>query len=577
MNRLVPRLIHKFLNTKYTLAENKIYNKDLALIGAGYWGKNLARNFNDLGALHTICDSSFEAVTRFSNDLKSVNGVTNTGELWSNSEITRVAIAAPAVLHYQLAKNALEADKDVFVEKPLCLNVEEGQELVAIAKARNKVLMVGHLLQYHPCVKEIQSLLSDGKLGKLQYISSNRLNFGKIRKEENALWSFAPHDLSVILSLAGNILPEKVQCFGGDYLTPGVVDTTMMTMRFPEKIRAHVYVSWLNPFKEQKLTAIGTEGMLVFDDTKPWREKLTFYKDHLTWEEGQIPVPNKSIGEFLEIKEEEPLKLECAHFLDCCDKRKTPKTDGIEGLRVLTLLNLAQKSLESSDAEKVSNTGSDIKPKVANFHPTAVIDAGAEIGEGTKVWHFAHICGRTKIGKNCVFGQNTLVAEGVSIGNNVKVQNNVAVYSGVTIEDDVFLGPSCVLTNVSNPRSQVNRKEIYEKTLIQKGATVGANATIIPGVTLGMYSFISAGAVVTGDVPDYALVRGMPARQVGWMSRHGHQLKMNENGMAQCSESGLVYKLLESGVLRCETVSENSALPEKMSIGKKTYRDFKNQ
>ena len=209
------------------------------------------------------------------------------------------------------------------------------------------------------------------------------------------------------------------------------------------------------------------------------------------------------------------------------------------------------------------------------IHHTAVVDDGVQIGNGTKVWHFAHICEKSQIGENCVFGQNTMVACGVSIGNNVKVQNNVAVYSGVTLEDDVFLGPSCVLTNVSNPRSQVDRKGIYEKILIRKGATVGANATIIPGVVLGRYSFVSAGAVVTKSVPDYGLVRGVPAQQAGWMSRHGHQLKLEKNKTATCPEPGLVYRLSKSGDLRCESLDENSSLPVKLNKGFKKYREFK--
>ena len=315
--------------------------------------------------------------------------------------------------------------------------------------------------------------------------------------------------------------------------------------------------------------------MLVFDDTKLWKEKLIFYRDHLTWADGQTPIPNKSVGELLELKEEEPLKLECAHFLDCCDDRMNPKTDGLEGLRVLRLLHLAQNSMESLEANMESGAELRKKNQAVFVHPTAVVDEGSHIGEGTKVWHFAHICEGAKIGRNCVFGQNTLVADGVSVGNNVKVQNNVAIYSGVTIEDDVFLGPSCVLTNVSNPRSQVNRKDVYEKTFIRKGATVGANATIIPGVTLGRYSFISAGAVVTGDVPDYALMRGVPAKQVGWMSRHGHQLTMDKNGFAECPESGLKFRILESGEMKCESLDESSSLPKKLAKGIKSYRDFK--
>ena len=333
--------------------DNKEFKKNLGLIGVGYWGKNLARNFYELGALHTICDASEETVERCAEEYKGVKGIIDPTELWSCSEITRVAISAPAALHYRLAKKALEAGKDVFVEKPLCLNIDEALELVKIAKNKNLVLMVGHLLQYHPCIKKIQELLTSGALGKLYYISSNRLNLGKIRKEENALWSFAPHDLSVILSLTGNTLPEQLVCVGGDYLTAGVADTTMMTMKFYQGVRAHVYVSWLNPFKEQKLTVVGSDGMLVFDDTKIWQEKLTLYRDHLIWADGQVPTPNKSPGELVSVIEEEPLKCECIHFLECCDNREKPRTDGNEGLRVLKLLQSAQLSLDGDGKKQV--------------------------------------------------------------------------------------------------------------------------------------------------------------------------------------------------------------------------------
>src|SRR5215470_12781350 len=184
-------------------------------------------------------------------------------------------------------------------------------------------------------------------------------------------------------------------------------------------------------------------------------------------------------------------------------------------------------------------------------HPTAIIDQPCEIGDETKIWHFAHIMGGARIGRRCIFGQNTMVSDGVVIGDNVKVQNNVAIYTGTTIEDDVFLGPSCVLTNVTNPRSQVNRHSLYEKTLLRRGTTVGANATIVCGITLGRYSFISAGAVVAKDVPDYALMVGNPARQMGWMSRHGHRLKAGPDGVMACPESGLKYKEVSPGTLKC--------------------------
>jgi UDP-2-acetamido-3-amino-2,3-dideoxy-glucuronate N-acetyltransferase len=207
-------------------------------------------------------------------------------------------------------------------------------------------------------------------------------------------------------------------------------------------------------------------------------------------------------------------------------------------------------------------------------HPTAIIDQPCEIGGGTRIWHFAHICAHANIGNHCVFGQNTMVAEKVRIGNNVKVQNNVAIYSGVEIEDDVFLGPSCVLTNISNPRSQITRKHLYEKTLIRRGASIGANATIVCGTTIGQYALIGAGAVVAGDVPDYALMLGVPARQKGWVSRHGHPLKANAAGEYICPETGWVY-LLKNGTLHCRDWPEDKSLPPQFSEGKKGFQEFK--
>ncbi len=210
-------------------------------------------------------------------------------------------------------------------------------------------------------------------------------------------------------------------------------------------------------------------------------------------------------------------------------------------------------------------------------HETAVIDDGAIIGSGSKIWHFAHVFKDAEIGNNCSFGQNTMVASGVKIGSNVKVQNNVAIYTGTTIEDDVFLGPSCVLTNVTNPRSQVVRQGIYETTLLQRGATVGANATIVCGTTLGQYSFIAAGAVVTKNVPDYAMMAGVPARQVGWMSRHGHRLQFDDAGLAICKESKLRYRLQKIEGRECVKsldLSESEALPDALAKGTTRYREF---
>jgi len=209
-------------------------------------------------------------------------------------------------------------------------------------------------------------------------------------------------------------------------------------------------------------------------------------------------------------------------------------------------------------------------------HESAYVDEGAKIGKGTKIWHFAHIMKGAEIGQRCIFGQNTMVADGVVVGNNVKVQNNVAIYTGTVIEDDVFLGPSCVLTNVTNPRSQVNRHSLYEKTTFRRGVTVGANATIVCGIEIGRYAFIAAGTVVAKDVPDYALMVGVPGRRAGWMSRHGHRLsKPDAEGIMICPESKYRYKEVEPGVLRCLDLDEEAPLPAELVQGEQTYDEFK--
>ncbi len=550
---------------------------NVAVFGCGYWGKNLVRNFHALGCLALVADLS-EPGRRTAHEIAPEVPVTdNFQSALDDQAISAVVIAAPAAVHYDLVKRSLEAGKDVFVEKPLCLDVRQAEELAEKAGAMRRVLMVGHLLQYHPYVEELLSLVAKGEIGRLQYITSNRLNLGKIRREENALWSFAPHDISVILAIAGNQLPERVICTGGAYLTGGVADTTLTALQFAGGIRAHIYVSWLNPFKEQKLTVVGSNGMLVFDDTRPWTEKLLLFRQPISWTNGQIPTAAKSQGESVCVNESEPLRQECCHFLECCTERRLPRTDAQEGLRVLQVLQAGQESLERNGEWVDPRHLKRAQPAKAYFvHSTAVADDGAEIGAGTKIWHFSHVMKGARIGERCVFGQNVNVDGGVMIGNNVKVQNNVSIYTGAVIEDDVFLGPSCVLTNVTNPRSQVNRHSLYEKTVFKRGCTIGANATVVCGVTIGRYAFVGAGAVVTKDVPDYALILGNPGRQHGWMSRHGHRLSSpDQDGVMLCPESGFRYNEPQPGQLKCLDCDEDEALPHFLRTGSKPYDAFR--
>jgi UDP-2-acetamido-3-amino-2,3-dideoxy-glucuronate N-acetyltransferase len=532
----------------------------VAVVGLGYWGKNLVRNFYQLNALAGLCDSNTRVKESYQLDYPGVKLYQDFAEVISDSSLTAVALATPAATHYELAKSALTAGKDVFVEKPLAIDLRQGEELVKLATDKNRILMVGHILRYHPAILKLRQLIQNGDLGKINYLYSNRLNIGKIRTEENILWSFAPHDISVMLALLDE-MPSNVSCHGGSYLSHGIPDVTLSNFEFPSGVRAHIFVSWLHPIKEQKLVVVGSEKMAVFDDAAD--NKLVLYPHRVEWK-NRVPTAVKAAGEIVNLEVVEPLRAECQHFLNCSEFKTPPLTDGFEGLKVLQILDACQRALQNAGnrIDLVSSGGRDLEPPYF-VHESAYVDNGATIGKRTKVWHFSHIMKGATIGERCIIGQNVNVDGGTIVGNNVKIQNNVSIYTGVEIEDDVFLGPSCVLTNVRNPRSQINRHSLYEKTTLQRGCTIGANATIVCGVKIGSYAFVGSGAVVTKDVPAYALVVGNPARQVGWISRHGHRLQSPDSaGVMKCSESGYRYHEVEPGVLRCIDLDENAPLPE---------------
>ena len=546
----------------------------VAVVGMGYWGKNLVRNFHEIGALAAVCDPDRSVEASCRKQYPDVVYQPEFSALLTDATIAAVALATPAAVHYEMARAALEAGKDVFVEKPLAVELAQGAALVNLAREKGRILMVGHVLRYHPAVLKMQELIRDGALGRIQYVYSNRLNIGKIRSEENILWSFAPHDISVILALLDES-PGKVFCRGGAYLNRQVFDVTMSYLDFPSGVQAHIFVSWLHPVKEQKLVVVGSEKMAVFDDTA--EHKLVLYPHRVEWR-NRIPTAVKAAGETVALEPREPLRAECEHFVECIRTRQAPVTDGREGLRVLEVLDACQRSvLKGGSIVETRHRRVERRPGSAfSVHPSAFVDEGAQVGAGTKVWHFSHVMSGARIGENCVLGQNVNVDGGAVLGNNVKVQNNVSIYSGVTLEDDVFLGPSCVLTNVSNPRSQVNRRAIYEQTTLKRGSTVGANATIVCGLTLGRYAFVAAGAVLTTSAPDYALMVGNPARRVGWMSRHGHRLRdADGSGVMRCPESGLRYQEAKSGELRCLDLDEEADLPPDLATGSRPYRQFR--
>lgn len=528
-----------------------------AVVGSGYWGKNLVRNFHELGSLAAICDKDPRVLTQFEDTYKGISTCQELDSLLHDfPTIDAVAVATPAATHFEVVRKCLLAGKHVFVEKPLALTEVEGGELIHTAEENHRTLMVGHILQYHGAVTRLKELVDAGELGKIQYLYSNRLNIGKIRSEENILWSFAPHDISVILMLLQE-MPHHVWSTGGEYLQQQIPDTTLTTLDFPSGVKAHIFVSWLHPFKEQKLVVVGDKKMAVFDDLTG--KKLVLFPHRIEWLK-RIPVASKADAEVVPIMMEEPLKAECRHFIDCVSRGQRPKTDGKEGLRVLQVLQASQRSLNENghkitiDQSVTSEIpmNSELRAKSYSVHDSAYVDEGVEIGTGTKIWHFSHILSGSRIGENCRIGQNVVIGPDVAVGSGCKIQNNVSIYKGVTLEDEVFCGPSMVFTNVYNPRSAITRMHELRPTLVKKGATIGANATILCGITIGRYAFIGTGAVVLEDVPDYALVVGNPAKRKGWMCSCGVQLDFKTDA-ACCPSCKKTYikqepdKIVEQG------------------------------
>ncbi len=510
----------------------------VAVVGCGYWGKNLVRVFAESASLHAVCDDNPELAAAFANqyDVPSQS----LDELLADDALDALVIATPAVTHGEICEKALAAGKHVFVEKPIALDIHVAERLEDMAEKAGRVLMVGHLLQYHPVFLHLKQLVDDGRLGTLRHIYSHRLNLGKIRREENILWSFAPHDVSMILALTGKE-PEKVTAMGGRYLQTDIEDITTTHLEFGGGINAHIFVSWLHPYKEQKLVVIGEDAMAVFDDTRDWEDKLVLYPHRINWEEG-IPEAARADAESIRVDADEPLKLEARHFLDCVSGKTRCRTDAAEAIRVLRVLQSSETAMKNRRTVTMSHDPGNDDTDVF-CHETACIDDGCTIGNGTRIWHFSHVLGGTSIGRDCTIGQNVMIGPDVSVGEQCKIQNNVSIYKGVTLKDRVFCGPSCVFTNVINPRAEIDRKDEFRPTLVNEGVTIGANATILCGIEIGAYAFIAAGAVVTSDVQAHALLTGVPARQAGWVCKCGESIDVTGSNELKCKSCSRVYQL----------------------------------
>ncbi len=326
---------------------------EIAVVGIGGWGKNLARNYSQLpnAKLRYICDRDTKKLDQARAQYPGTRMTTEFSDLLADPELQAIVIATNGPSHYALAKQALEAGKDVYVEKPFTLDVGHAEDLIKIADERKRVLMVGHLLEYHPVVLRLRDMIKNGEFGTVHYIYAQRLNLGTVRSDENALWNFAPHDISVILYLLG-LEPSDVSARGQCYLQKDIEDVVFLSLNFDNRAMAHVHVSWLDPHKVRKITVVGSRKMAVFDDLEG-TEKLRVYDKG-----AQVSTDYDSFAEYVSlrfgdilmpyIKLTEPLRLECQHFVECVKSRRTPVSDGRDGLRVVKVLDAAQKSLKTN-------------------------------------------------------------------------------------------------------------------------------------------------------------------------------------------------------------------------------------
>jgi UDP-2-acetamido-3-amino-2,3-dideoxy-glucuronate N-acetyltransferase len=544
----------------------------VAVLGTGYWGRNLVRDFHSLGVLKTVVDPNPKAIESILADYQGISVASSLKAVLADPEIKAVAISTPAPTHAQLAIQALRAGRDVFVEKPLALTVEDGKAMVSEAKLGQRILMVDHLLNRHPAFVELKKQVKNGQLGRILRVWSRRHNFGKIRKDENVSWSFAPHDVAMILGLIGQS-PLSVEATGASYLTDGVEDIVEGSLVFPDGITAHLSVSWLSPYKEQRLAVIGSEKMAVFDDTEPWEGKLVIYNHKINWENEFPNAIKDEAGQKIPVEPRESLREQCQLFLDSVRTRQEPPdSDGNEALEVMKVLLALDQSLKKDPAKApvtapvkgstksqgaLSSKTHDSLSQITQAgisaqaapvpvedgsgyfaHPTAEVDPKAKIGSGVKIWNYSRVLGDSLIGPGTSVGQNVVIGPGAQVGAGCKIQNNVSVYQGVTLEDHVFCGPSMVFTNVINPRAFIPRMTELKTTLVGYGATIGANATIVCGHDLGRFCLIGAGSVVASDVPDYALMVGVPAKRVGWVCECGVRLPKD----LLCPACGKTYR-----------------------------------
>ncbi len=499
----------------------------VALIGCGALGRPIARALASLGALAAVSDPDAACADEAGGSIGAP--VRSEADLLADPSIDGVAIVAPAVYRASLSARALVAGKHVFVAAPHALTIAEAETLISQADRAGRVLMVGHTMRHHPAVTALIGLARDGRLGQLLHIEARRaepLLLG--RGEEIFRSSVAAEEVAIVLALAG-ASPESVNAHGHGASGASAVGT--IHLNFPGGLRADITLSRLHPVRERLIVVAGDRGVAVLDDAAERPGTLVLHQHRGDAREGAAAASAAPLP--IAVEPAEPLDRALAHFLDCIASGRRAITGGEEGLAVLRVLSAAEAAAGP-------------RPGI---HPSVEIAPDAHVGDGTWLWHMSRVLSGSRVGVGCRIGQNVVIGPNVQVGDRCKIQNNVSVYEGVTIEDEVFVGPSAVFTNVRWPRAAIDRRGEFAPTLVRRGATIGANATVLCGVTIGEWAFVAAGSVVTRDVAPFALVAGVPARRIGWVGHAGERLVRAADGVYTCPRTGRRYRESTPGTL----------------------------
>lgn len=450
----------------------------ICVVGCGHWGSNHIREFHDLGVLSCICDTNEILLQKYNHN---VNTYTNFDDALEDCDA--VVIALPSNLHFEFAKKALLMNKDVFIEKPMTLNSENAQELIDISKEKCRILMIGHIMVYNQYINKVKDYLS--KIGNIKYIRTTRSNLCIGKNNDNVLWDLAPHDISIIFDILNindynDVIINYCRMTGDDICH---ISSTF------NNIDIDINISRLTLNKESKLEIIGDRGMISFDDCNIVNKKLTI-------------IEFNKIQYNITIDDIQPLTIECKHFIECCEKRISPRTSGDDGLKIVGFIQRCSPN------------------KNYYVNPTAIVDHGAKIGNGVKIWHFSHLGPHADIGDNCSIGQNCCID--TKLGSGCRLQNDIGLCKEIKVGNNVFFGPGCVFTNDKTPRLSGPKKTQFTETIIEDNVSIGSNATIVCGITLGKGCLIGAGSVVVKNVESYSVVVGNPARKIKNIDENGN-------------------------------------------------------